>query len=54
MEAGIMRWMIISVGALVLIVAGGALGAKYGGGSGTGEDPYQIWDANDFNEIGLP
>ena len=27
--------------------------AQYGGGSGTPEKPYQIWDANDLNEIGL-
>lgn len=26
---------------------------KYGGGSGTPEDPYQIWDANQMNQIGL-
>jgi len=25
---------------------------KYGGGSGTPEDPYQIWDANDMQAIG--
>jgi hypothetical protein len=26
--------------------------AKYGGGSGTPNDPYQIWDANQMNAIG--
>jgi len=26
--------------------------AKYGGGSGTPEDPYQIWDANHMQAIG--
>ncbi len=27
--------------------------AKYGGGSGTANDPYQIWTAGQMNEIGL-
>jgi hypothetical protein len=27
--------------------------ANYGGGSGTAEDPYQIWDPNQMNTIGL-
>ena len=41
--------IIVIVGAL----GAGAFGGSYGGGTGTAEDPFQIWDANDLNEVGL-
>ncbi len=48
-----MRHFLILGIAAILLAAPTASGADYGGGSGTAEDPYQIWDANDLNEIGL-
>ena len=48
-----MRHFLILVVAAVLLSATGASAAGYGGGTGTPEDPYQILDANNLNEIGL-
>jgi hypothetical protein len=38
----------------LIVIVGYSLSAygKYGGGSGTPEDPYQIWDANHMQAIG--
>ncbi|UCG56823.1 MAG: hypothetical protein JSU70_18395 [Phycisphaerales bacterium] len=41
-----------SVLAAVLLV-GLPAHAKYGGGTGTPEDPHQIWTAEQMNQIGL-
>jgi len=45
-----------SFGVLVVLAVLGlsaiSLGATYGGGSGTAEDPYQIWTAEQLNTIG--
>ena len=37
---------------IVMCVFSLPAGAKYGGGSGTAEDPYLIYDANQMNDIG--
>jgi hypothetical protein len=42
-------WLI----AVGLILSTTILAAPYGGGSGTPEDPYQIWTAEQMNTIGL-
>jgi hypothetical protein len=42
-------WLIAGV----LTVSAPANAAPYGGGSGTLEDPYQIWTAEQMNTIGL-
>jgi hypothetical protein len=41
-------------GIALIVIVGCSLFAqgKYGGGSGTEEDPYQIWDANQMQAIG--
>jgi len=44
-------WRIAMVLASVVLSVAGAQ-AKYGGGSGTAEDPYQIWTAEQMNTIG--
>ncbi len=38
--------------AVVLMLSAISLGATYGGGSGTAEDPYQIWTPEQMNTIG--
>jgi trimeric autotransporter adhesin len=38
---------------LLLLTILSSAGAKYGGGSGTAADPYQIWTAEQMNAIGL-
>ncbi len=43
---------IIIIG-IVLSLISFTQAAMYGGGSGTSEDPYQIWDPNQMNTIGL-
>ena len=45
------RWVGLVVVALVVALTVNAV-AKYGGGSGTEGDPYQIWDANQMQAIG--
>jgi hypothetical protein len=46
-----------SIGVLVVFAVLGlsaiSLGATYGGGNGTAEDPYQIWTAEQLNTIGV-
>jgi len=55
MTAGVqkpkIRWVIILF--LVLYFYGMPVQAQYGGGSGTPEDPYLIYTAEQLNEIGL-
>jgi hypothetical protein len=49
-----MRRKIIVLSVGVVVCLGTAVkAAVYGGGSGTEEDPYQIWTAAQMNEIGL-
>ena len=48
-----MRHFLILGIAAVLLAATGASAADYGGGSGTAEDPFQIWTAGQMNDIGL-
>lgn len=43
----------ISTSFLVLPIGIAAFGATYGGGSGTMEDPYQIWTPTQMHQIGL-
>jgi hypothetical protein len=45
-------WRVGIVWTLVGLSAAGAQ-ARYGGGSGTVEDPYQIWTAEQLNTIGV-
>ena len=45
------RLLVILVFLVIFFYSLSALG-KYGGGSGTPEDPYQIWDANHMQAIG--
>jgi len=45
------RWGGIAI-FLVVCCLGTVAQGKYGGGSGTPEDPYQIWDANHMQAIG--
>ena len=42
------------MGSALIVIVGCSLSAqgKYGGGSGTPEDPYQIRDANHMQAIG--
>ena len=44
-------WFAIILASVSLSAAGAQ--AKYGGGSGTMEDPYQIWTAEQLNTIGI-
>jgi len=44
-------FLVFSV-AVVLMLSAISLGATYGGGSGTSEDPYQIWTPQQMNTIG--
>ena len=48
-----MRHFLILGVAAILLAATSASRAAYGGGTGTPEDPYQIWDAEEMNTIGL-
>ncbi|MBN1125000.1 MAG: hypothetical protein JXA82_08330 [Sedimentisphaerales bacterium] len=43
-------WMVVAV---LVGQSSTLLGGTYGGGSGTEEDPYQIWTAEQMNTIGL-
>jgi len=36
-----------------ILLTGISFGDVYGGGSGTDTDPYQIWTAEQMNEIGI-
>ena len=47
------RGVFIVTISLVLTLISLTRGASYGGGSGTPEDPYQIWTAAQMNTIGL-
>ncbi len=39
--------------AIVPTITAGLFAASYGGGSGTAEDPYQIWTAEQMNTLGI-
>ncbi|MEN6307613.1 MAG: GLUG motif-containing protein [Anaerohalosphaeraceae bacterium] len=47
------RIRIVLVGIVLVGLVGGSLAGTYGGGSGTAEDPYQIWTPEEMNTIGL-
>jgi len=47
------RVRIVFAGIVLIGLVGGSLAGTYGGGSGTAEDPYQIWTAEQMNQIGL-
>ena len=40
------------IAAVLMAFAGAVAGGTYGGGLGTPQDPYQIWDANHMQTIG--
>jgi hypothetical protein len=50
MAVGLGKWIVVFS---MLIFCASAQSATYGGGSGTTEDPYQIWTAEQMNTIGV-
>ena len=48
-----MKWLMMIVVVGVVVLAGISVAGSYGGGTGTAEDSYQIWTAEQMNEIGL-
>ncbi|MBE0536740.1 MAG: hypothetical protein IH624_13820 [Phycisphaerae bacterium] len=47
------RSSLLAIRYAILLSTAVSCAANYGGGSGTPEDPYQIWTAGQLNEIGL-
>lgn len=47
-----MRWFLLILGSVCCILASSLMAATYGGGSGTPDDPYQIWTPQQMNTIG--